>query len=314
MTKSNERRKRPNRRRPVPPDQIELSRQNIPSHQPVTINPLALELLKNFNNEIIPISSSSLTNDSTLICESDSDKATQTYTRVSVGTECCSLTNIDMNLTRTIPRKTTEQKSSQTQSRIRMYKKRTRSSTKKTTTTSTTTDDGSSLITFYNMPTNVFNASTMTHWENVSGNNTEKQSSDMSIQTVGHISNILDYPSENNNSVVVQTLPISMTSTQMQTITEYPLEQTTNQYNNDLLPYQESVGTSCFLDEFLLDDLSKNDSSSVLFDFDAMDLLDLIDNGTQTYPLITSHETQTMTNWDSMLLNEDEWIRTMMNN
>jgi hypothetical protein len=314
LTKSNERRKRPNRRRPVPPDQIELSRQNIPSHQPVTINPLALELLKNFNNEIIPISSSSLTNDSTLICESDSDKATQTYTRVSVGTECCSLTNIDMNLTRTIPRKTTEQKSSQTQSRIRMYKKRTRSSTKKTTTTSTTTDDGSSLITFYNMPTNVFNASTMTHWENVSGNNTEKQSSDMSIQTVGHISNILDYPSENNNSVVVQTLPISMTSTQMQTITEYPLEQTTNQYNNDLLPYQESVGTSCFLDEFLLDDLSKNDSSSVLFDFDAMDLLDLIDNGTQTYPLITSHETQTMTNWDSMLLNEDEWIRTMMNN
>ncbi len=317
MTKSNERRKRPNRRRPVPPDQIELSRQNIPSHQPVTINPLALELLKNFNNEIIPISSSSLTNDSTLICESDSDKATQTYTRVSVGTECCSLTNNDLNLTYINPPiKTTEQKSSQTQSRIRMYKKRPRSTTKRTTTTttSTTTDDGSSLITFYNMPTNVFNASTMTHWENVSGNNTEKQSSDMSIQTVGHISNILDYPSENNNSVVVQTLPISMTSTQMQTITEYPLEQTTNQYNNDLLPYQESVGTSCFLDEFLLDDLSKNDSSSVLFDFDAMDLLDLIDNGTQTYPLITSHETQTMTNWDSMLLNEDEWIRTMMNN
>jgi len=315
LTKPNERRKRINRRRPVPSDQIELSRQSVFSHQPVTINPLALELLKNFNNEIIPISSSSSIIDSTLICESDSDKATQTYTRVSVGTECCSLTNTDLNLIRSIPIKTTEQKSSQTQSRIRMYKKRTRSSTKKTTTTSTTTDDGSSLITFYNMPTNVFNASTMTHWENVSGNNTEKQSSDMSIQTVGHISNILDYPSENNNSVVVQTLPISMTSTQMQTITEYPLEQTTNQYNNDLLPYQESVGTSCFLDEFLLDDLSKNDSSStVLFDFDAMDLLDLIDNGTQTYPLITSHETQTITNWDPMLLNEDEWIRTMMNN
>jgi hypothetical protein len=107
-----------------------------------------------------------------------------------------------------------------------------------------------------------------------------------------------------------------MTSTQMQTITEFP---SANSYPNYLLPYQESVGTSCVFDEFLLDNLSKNDnttssSSSVLFDFDAMDLLDLIDNGTQTYPLITSHETQTMNNWDSMLLNEDEWIQTMMNN
>jgi hypothetical protein len=160
----------------------------------------------------------------------------------------------------------------------------------------------------------------MTQWDNVPVNDMETQKSsttrsDMCIQTVGNISNILDYPSENNNSVVVQTLPISMTSTQMQTITEHSLEQATNQYDNYLLPYQESVGTSCFLDDFLLDDLSKNDaSSSVLFDFDAMDLLDLIDNGTQTYPLITSHETQTMTNWDSMLLNEDEWIRTMTNN
>ncbi|CAF4369546.1 unnamed protein product, partial [Adineta steineri] len=86
LTKLNERRKRPNRRRPLPPDQIELSRQNIPSHQPVTINPLALELLKNFNIETIPISSSiSSSIDSANICESDSDKATQTYTRVSVG-------------------------------------------------------------------------------------------------------------------------------------------------------------------------------------------------------------------------------------
>jgi hypothetical protein len=323
LTKPNERRKRLNRRHPLPSDQIELSRQNIPSYQPVTINPLALELLKNFNNETILSSSSSSTIDSTLICESDSDKATQTYTHVSVGTECCSLTNTDLHLTRSIRIKTTEQKSSQTQSRIRMYKKRTRSSTKKTTTTSTTTDDGPSSMTFYKTPTNVFNASTMTQWENVSGYDvttpiSSTTRSDMSIQTVGHISNILDYNSdlsENNNSVVVQTLPISMKSTQMQTITEYPLEQTTNQYDNYLLPYQESVGTSCFLDEFLLDDLSKNDSSSsVLFDFDAMDLLDLIDNGTQTYPLITSHETQTMTNWDSILLNEDEWIRTMMNN
>jgi len=320
LTKPNERRKRANRRRPVPSDQIEFSRQSIPSHQPVTINPLALEFLKNFNNEILPSSSSSSITDSTLICESDSDKATQTYTRVSVGTECCSLTNTDLNLIRSIPIKTTEQKSSQTQSRIRMYKKRTRSSTKKTATASTTTEDGPSSITFYNMSTNVFNASTMTQWENISNNDqiSSTTHSDISIQTVGHISNILNYPSdssENNNSVVVQTLPISMTSTQMQTITEYPLEQTTNQYNNYLLPYQESVGTSCFLDEFLLDDLSKNDSSStVLFDFDAMDLLDLIDNGTQTYPLITSHETQTITNWDPMLLNEDEWIRTMMNN
>jgi len=323
LTKTNERRKRPSRRhrrRPLPPDQIELSRQNIPSHQPVTINPLALELLKNFNTESIPISSLSSTADSTHIYESDSNKATQTYTRVSVGTECCSLTNSDLNLSRLIPIKTTEQKSSQTQSRIRMYKKRTRNSTKKTTTISTTTDDGPSSIKFYNMPTNVFNASTMTQWDNVPVNDIDTQKSsttrsDMCIQTVGNISNILDYPSENNNSVVVQTLPISMTSTQMQTITEHSLEQATDQYGNYLLPYQESVGTSCFLDEFLLDDLSKNDaSSSVLFDFDAMDLLDLIDNGTQTYPLITSHETQTMTNWDSMLLNEDEWIRTMTNN
>ncbi|CAF1007333.1 unnamed protein product [Adineta steineri] len=322
LTKLNERRKRPNRRRPLPPDQIELSRQNIPSHQPVTINPLALELLKNFNIETIPISSSiSSSIDSANICESDSDKATQTYTRVSVGTECCSLTNSDLNLTRLIPIKTTEQKSSQTQSRIRMYKKRTRNSTKRTTTTiSTTTDDGPSTVAFYHAPTDVFNASTMTQWDNVPVNDMETQKSsptrsDMCIQTVGNISNILNYSSETNNSVVVQTLPISMTSTQMQTITEHPLEQPTNQYDNYLLPYQESVGTSCFLDEFLLDDLSKNDSSSsVLFDFDAMDLLDLIDNGTQTYPLITSHETQTMTNWDSMLLNEDEWIRTMTNN
>ena len=124
LTKSYERQKRPNRRRrrPLPPDQIELSRQNIPSHQPVTINPLALELLKNFNTETIPISSSSSISDSTHICESDSDKATQTYTRVSVGIECCSLTTTDLNFPYFIPIKTTEQKSSQTQSRIRMYK------------------------------------------------------------------------------------------------------------------------------------------------------------------------------------------------
>ena len=210
-----------------------------------------------------------------------------------------------------------EQKSSQTQSRIRMYKKRTRSSTKKTMTTSTTTDDGPLSTAFHNLSTNLFNASTMTQWENdMETQISSPRRTDMSIQTVGHISNLLDYPSvssENNNSVIVQTLPISMTSTQMQTITDYPLKQTTttttNQYSNYLLPYQESVGTSCFIDEFLLDDLSKNDSSSsVLFDFDAIDLLDLIDNGTQTYPLITSHETQTMTNWDPMLLNEDEWF------
>lgn len=269
----------------------------------------------------MPSTTSSSTADSTLICESDSDKATQTYTSVSVGTECCSLTSTDFVLTPSIPIKTTEQKSSQTQSRIRMYKKRIRNTAKRpTTTTSTTTDDislsSSSSIIYNKTPTNTFNASTMTQWENVFVNDMETQMftpnrSDMSIQTVGNVSNILDYPSQssdNNNSVIVQTLPISMTSTQMQTITEYPIEQATNQYNN-YLPYQESVGTSCFLDEFLLDDLSKNDaSSSVLFDFDAMDLLDFIDNGTQTYPLTSSHEAQTMTNWDSMLLNEDEWI------
>ncbi|CAF3234528.1 unnamed protein product [Rotaria socialis] len=326
LPKSSERRKRLNRRRPLLPDQIELSRQNILSHQPVTINPLALELLKSFNNEKLPVSSSS-TIDSTLICESDSDKATQTYTRVSVGTECCSLTSTDLNLIPPVPIKTTEQKSSQTQSRIRVYKKQSRNSTKKSIMTSTITPtiatDDVSPITFYKMPTDTFNASTMTQWENAPVNEIETHfftptRSDMSIQTVGNVSNLLDYPSEssdNNNSVIVQTLPISMTSTQMQTITEYPLEQATNQYENYVLPYQESVGTSCFLDEFLLDDFSKNDSSSsVLFDFDAMDLLDLIDNGTQTYPLIASHEAQTMTNWDPMLLNEDEWIRTMMNN
>jgi hypothetical protein len=205
-----------------------------------------------------------------------------------------------------------------------MYTKKTKYSSKKAPVS---TEDERSSVTFYNNPKNVFNASTMTQWENIHANHMETQisslpsRSDMSIQTVGNVSNLLDYSSvlpENNHSVIVQTLPISMTSTQMQTITEYPIEQTNNEYNNYLLPYQESVGTSCFLDEFLLDDLTKTDkndsSSSVLFDFDAMDLLDLIDNGTQTYPLITTHETQTMTNWDNMLLNEDEWIRTMMNN
>ena len=143
---------------------------------------------------------------------------------------------------------------------------------------------------------------------------------DMSIQTVGMVSNILHQPleesTENNHSVIIQTLPISMTSTQVQTSTEYASEPTHSPYSNDLLPYQESVGTSCFLDEFLLEDLSKgaHPDSSVLFDFDAMDLLDLIDNGTQTYPLLSTHEAQTMTHWNPMLLNEDEWIRTMMNN
>ena len=202
-----------------------------------------------------------------------------------------------------------------------MYKKRTRSTTKRTITTST--DDHPS---FYHYPTNVFNASTMTQWENTPMNDMQTQISsktrtDMSIQTVGDVSNLLDYPIQslenNNHSVIVQTLPISMTSTQMQTTTEYSFPPETDQYNtnNYLLRDQESVGTSCFLDEFLLDDLAKTDaSSSVLFDFDAMDLLDFIDNGTQTYPLSTSHETQTTTQWNSMLLNEDEWIETMMNN
>ena len=315
---NNERRKRPSRRRPLPPDQIELSRQNHSSHQLVTINPLALQLLKNFNHET-NLSSSTTTaeafNDSLILSQSDSDKATQTYTRVSVGTECCSLTSFDQNL---LPKKTTEQKSSQTQSRIRLYKNRTRNTTITKKSTMTTTEEP-----IYPMSTNVFNVSTMTQCEPLISS--PPTHSDMSIQTVGTISNLLDYStfaSETNHSVVVQTLPISMTSTQMQTTTEYPFEQPINQYQNNnnnntnyLLPYQESVGTSCVFDEFLLDDLSKNDSSSsVLFDFDAMDLLDLIDSGTQTNPLITSHETQTMTNWDSMLLNEDEWIQTMMNN
>lgn len=225
--------------------------------------------------------------------------------------------------------RTTEQKSSQTQSRIRMYKKRARSTTKRTTTTSTT-DDHPLSTSSYHLPANVFNASTMTHWDNDPMNDIQPPISstthrtDMSIQTVGHISNLLDYPiqsSENatNPSVIVQTLPISMTSTQMQTITEYPFSSVIDQYstsNNYLIRDQESVGTSCFLDEFFLDELLKptDSSSSVLLDFDAMDILDLTDSGTQTHPLITSHETQTTTNWDSMLMNEDEWIQTMMNN
>jgi hypothetical protein len=171
------------------------------------------------------------------------------------------------------------------------------------------------------MSTDVFNASTMTNWDNVPVTDMQTQisspsSSDRCIQTVGAVSNILHDSSEQNHSVIVQTLPISMTSTQMQTTSDYSSDPTEimSQYPNYLPPYQESVGTSCFLDEFLLDDLSKTDNhdSSVLFDFDAMDLLDLIDNGTQTHPLISTHETQTMTHWDPMLLNEDEWIRTMM--
>jgi len=79
---------------------------------------------------------------------------------------------------------------------------------------------------------------------------------DMCIQTVDAFSNLIDPPSENNHNVIVQTSPISMTSTEMQTINEYPLDQTSNQYNNYFLPYRESLRTSCLFNDFLLDDLS----------------------------------------------------------
>lgn len=311
---SNESRPRRSRRsRPLPSDQIELARQILPSPSAVTVNPLALELLKNFRSD----SNNKTRNDSIVRCQSDSDKATQTYTRVSVGTECCSLIQTDFN-----PIRRTEQKSSQTQGRIRMYKKRSRIATttattsKKLTTSSTWTEEEESSRTFGNV-------STMTQWDNVHVNDMETQisnpfSSDISIQTVGVVSNILHNSSEQNHSVIVQTLPISMTSKQMQTIAdEFPSNTnlvTTSTYL-PAAPFQESVGTSCFLDEFLLDDLSKGNGqdSSVLFDFDAMDLLDLIDSGTQTYPTSTTHETQTMPDWDTMLLNEDGWIESMIN-
>lgn len=322
LQRNNPRRRR---RRPLPPDQMELSRQNVPlsSHRSVTINPRALELLKSFHSESTNGCSSSNPSslmESNLLSQSESDKATQTYTRVSVGTECCSLNNAELGTLQSIPTRRTEQKSSQTQGRIRIYKRNARYSSKRTTA-STITDDVPVSVTFHNVSTDVFNASTMTNWDNVPVTDMQTQissssSSDRSIQTVGAVSNILHDSSEQNHSVIVQTLPISMKSTQMQTTSDYLSDSTTimPQYPNYLPPYQESVGTSCFLDEFLLDDFTKADNhdSSVLFDFDAMDLLDLIDNGTQTHPLISTHETQTMTHWDPMLLNEDEWIRTMM--
>lgn len=289
----------------------------------MTINPFALELLKNFRPEVTTASStstSSSTNDSIFQSHSDSDKATQTYTQVSVGTECCSLIQTDLDPIRTIPVRRTEQKSSQTQGRIRIYKKRARTTSKKLITSSTCTEEeaGTSISTMPDVSTNVYNASTMTQWENVHVNDMETQisnpfCSDISIQTVGAVSNILHHPSEHNPSVIVQTLPISMTSTQMQTIAEYSPVANTDASSTYLPTFQESVGTSCFLDEFF-DDLPKNEGqdSSVLFDFDAMDLLDLMDSGTQTYPTLTTHETQTMPNWDSMLLNEG-WMDSMMN-
>ncbi|CAF0888096.1 unnamed protein product [Adineta steineri] len=293
LPKPTERRKRPNRRRrPLPSDQIELSRQNIPSTSCpcVTINPLALQLLEKLSSESTSICSTST-------FEFDRNKATQTNTSVSIGTECCSF-----NPSNPISIKTTEQKSSQTTTRIRMYKNPTQYSLEKS------------------------NFSNTSQWKNsyVIDRETQISSplrSDICIQTVGDVSNLLDYSSElsdNNHNAIVQTLPISMTSTQMQTMNEYPLEQITNQYNNYLLPPdQESVGTSCFFDDFLLDDFSTNHSnnltSSVLLDFDAIDLLDLIDNETQTYSSIATHETQTIKDWDNILLSEDEWVQTIMN-
>jgi hypothetical protein len=290
----------------------------------VTINPLALELLKQFRSETTTNTSTSISSttiDSTELDPSESDKATQTDTRVSVGTECCSLIHTSTNLISSSSVRRTEQKSSQTQGRIRIYKKRARHSVKKTNT-SVNTDDEPTSVAYHNMSTDVFNASTMTQWDNVRVADMETQISssaclDMSMSSVGIVSNILHNSSESNHHVIVQTLPISMTSTQMQTTSDYPSSDTIAQQDGNYVPpYQESVGTSCFFDEFLLDTLTTPDHrhSSVLFDFDAMDLLDFIDNGTQTHPLITTHETQTMTDWDSMLLNEDEWIERIINN
>jgi len=198
------------------------------------------------------------------------------------------------------------------------------------------TDDLSTTTTnstiFYDMKTNLYGSPIVSQWKNVQMSDMETQISsparnDMSIQTIGIVSNILDNcpprppppPSTSsnvNNSVIIQTLPISMTSTHMQTISE---QQPQQQQQHTYYPYQESVGTSCLLDDFLLDSLSnttndnKDDSSSVLFDFDAIDLLDFIDSSTQTNASKTTNETQTVTNWD-MLLSEDEWLRTIMNN
>ena len=274
---------------------------------------MALELLKSFRPESKPIVDS---------MPSDSDKATQTYTRVSVGTECCSLTTSENTRIRTMSIRSTAQKSSQTPSRVRICKTRTRYSSKKMNN-STNTDEENSTILSTNISTNVFNASTMTHWDEIAAVDMQTQIS-MSFQTqtsmdhVGAVSNILQNSCENNHNVIVQTLPISMTSTQMQTISDYLPETNIESYStpSPLLPYQESVGTSCFFDEFLFDDFSQQNQqdSSVLFDFDAMDLLDLIDNGTQTNPLISSHETQTINDWNPMILAEDEWMQTMINN
>lgn len=297
------------RRRPVPSNQVELARQAISSaiHSPVTVNPMALELLKTFRSE--PTSKDSSTD--TMV--SDSDKATQTYTRVSVGTECCSITDADFNRIRLGSIRSTEQKSSQTQSRIRTYRNYNENYSNKMTS-STSTDD-LQFIRSNQSAINVYNASTMTQWESVAVTDTQTERSSSFQNEIPTenlvVSNILQNSQENNNSVIVQTLPISMTSTQMQTIGDDFFENSSISFNlGPMAPFQESVGTSCVLDEFLFDEFARHDqqNASVLFDLDAMDLLDLIDSGTQTNPLNRSHETQTINEWDSMVINGDEWI------
>ncbi|UJR28441.1 hypothetical protein I4U23_009681 [Adineta vaga] len=283
LLKPKEYRKRLNRRRPLSSDQIELSRQIIPStpHSSVIINPHALALLKTFKSDS---TSRSSTIDSSVTFESTNNKSTQTTSYVSVGTECCSFA-----LSQSISMKVTEQKSSQTMNHSRMCKKRTR----------------------YSLSSS--NHSNTSQWKNIHVIDMETQiasplRSDMSIQTINIASDSLDFlpkSPENHHNVITQTLPISMTSTEMQTINEI-----SNQCNNlNNFPEQESVGTSCFFDDFLLNDLT----SSVFSDLNVIDLFDFIDNGTQTYSTLTNHETQTVADWNDIVIPEDECIQTIMN-
>ncbi|CAF0852777.1 unnamed protein product [Adineta ricciae] len=270
LSKQKEPRKRPNRRRPLPAHQIELP---LPStaHSSVIINPHALALLKNFNSESQFVSPG--TNPPISI-----NKSTQTNTYVSIGTECCSFSS---------PTQTIEQKSSQTTNSVRLPKNRTRYSS---------------------------SISSVSQWKPIHVIDKETQMSspircDMCIQTMNPISNLPSHSSEPDSHVITQTIPIPTTSTEMQTMNDYSLEHTTNLSSTcPLFPEQESNGTSCLLDDFLLNGLP----SSVLSDMNTMDLLDLIDNSTQTYSSIANHQTQTIADWDNMLITEDEYIQMII--
>ena len=131
----------------------------------------------------------------------------------------------------------------------------------------------------------------------------------MCIQTMNPISHLPSHSSKTNSHVITQTIPIPTTSTEMQTMNDYPLEQATNLTSTcPLFPEQESIGTSCLLDDFLFNGLP----SSVLSDLNTMDLLDLIDNGTQTHSSIANHQTQTIADWDNMLITYDEYAHMII--